>query len=487
MEILTRPRGSDELARLLVDRIENLIVVLDAEGRVVRFNRHSEKVTGYTEAQLLGTLWWEKLELPAERERLAATYPRTNSDGIPSSHHRAWLTADGRGRLISWTTVCLVDAEGRLDYLIGTGIDISEQAQAERLNAAIVQASLDCLIVIDFEGRIAEWNPAAERTFGYERREALGRPVHELVIPERMRETYRIGVQALLEGGSDLPLMGSRTETLGIRRSGEEFPLELATTVWGSGPETVLIASVRDLSDREEAAVARQASEAQSRFLATMSHELRAPLNSILGFSQLLDGGRAKLDEKQRRYVANISASGHHLLDLINDVLDLAKVRAGHVDLNCSLFEVSEVMEASAAKLNPLAAAAGLTLTFKTSRLRTHSDRRRMEQIVLNLLSNAIKFTPSGGTVKVTARAAANDRLEIAVADSGIGIPLEDQERIFDEFAQVDSSMSRAEAGTGLGLALCRQLAHVMGGEVRVASLVGRGSTFTLNLPVGTS
>ena len=110
-----------------------------------------------------------------------------------------------------------------------------------------------------------------------------------------------------------------------------------------------------------------------------------------------------------------------------------------------------------------------------------------MEQIVLNLLSNAIKFTPSGGTVKVTARAAANDRLEIAVADSGIGIPLEDQERIFDEFAQVDSSMSRAEGGTGLGLALSRQLAHVMGGEVTLASLVGRGSSFTLSLPVGIS
>jgi len=487
MEILTQPRGSDELARLLIDRIENLIYVVDAQGRVIRFNRHCEKVTGYTEAELLGTHWWEKLELPGTREELAKIYPRVNAAGIPSTIQRAWLTADGRERLISWTNAWVVDAEGRLEYVVGTGIDISEQAQAERLNAAIVEASLDCLVVIDGKGQVAEWNPAAERTFGYERKEALGRPVHELLIPERMRETYRIGIQALLQGGDDLPVMGSRTETTAIRRSGDEFPIELATTVWGSGPETVIVASVRDLSDREDAALARRASVAQSRFLASMSHELRTPLNSILGFSQLLDAGGANLDEKQRRYVNNISVSGHHLLELINDVLALAKVRAGHVDLNCDHFQVSDVLEASAAKMSPLAAEAGLTLIFKTSRLRVHSDRRRLEQILLNLLSNAIKFTPSGGTVKVTTRTTPKDRFEIVVADTGIGIPLKDQERIFDEFAQVDSSMSRAEGGTGLGLALSRQLAHVMGGEVTLASLVGRGSSFTLSLPVGIS
>jgi signal transduction histidine kinase len=215
-----------------------------------------------------------------------------------------------------------------------------------------------------------------------------------------------------------------------------------------------------------------------------MGHEFRTPLNSILGFAQLLAEGRGALDQRQQRYVHNIMSSGHHLLGLINDLLDLTKVQSGQMELQIVAVDLGVALDETATKTRPLATAAGLRFTVHPSDgLRVRADRRRFDQVMLNLMGNAIKFTPAGGSIELEARRAGR-MVEVAVRDTGIGIPDEHQQRIFDEFTQVDSQTSLGQAGSGLGLALTQQLVRVMGGRVRVASTPGQGSTFTVSLPV---
>jgi diguanylate cyclase (GGDEF)-like protein len=227
------------------------------------------------------------------------------------------------------------------------------------------------------------------------------------------------------------------------------------------------------------------ASEHKSRFLASMSHELRTPLNSILGFAELLqDRAFGLLDDQQLKFVANIHASGAHLLGLINDILDLSKVAAGKIELHLEGVNVNDVVQSIGDILRPLVDRKKLTFTAHSAdaHLRALADAARFKQVLYNLISNAIKFTPEGGHIDVRA-VALPDAVQVSVQDDGIGIAEDDQERIFEEFQQVDSARSRQFDGTGLGLALTRNFVRLQGGDIRVASAPGKGSTFTFTLP----
>ena len=229
---------------------------------------------------------------------------------------------------------------------------------------------------------------------------------------------------------------------------------------------------------------AEEANKAKSRFLANMSHELRTPLNAILGFSELLlDDSAGRIDQQTRhRFLEQIHGSGTHLLQLINDVLDLSKVEAGQMSLHPQDVVVADVVAEAMAVVDPLARAKQITLTGEPDRaLSVAADPGKLKQMLLNLLSNAIKFTPAGGRVNVEARRV-DSWIEIAVTDSGIGIAGDDMGKLFGEFQQIDQGPGRPQEGTGLGLALTRHLARLHGGDVRVESELGRGSTFTLRL-----
>ncbi len=238
-----------------------------------------------------------------------------------------------------------------------------------------------------------------------------------------------------------------------------------------------------------------EANRHKSAFLANMSHELRTPLNSIIGFSEVLeDGTFGPLTERQRLYVQNILSSGEHLLSLITDILDLSKIEAGKMELRLSRFPLGEGLAEAVEVIRGQAMGKSITLTLEadaTLPILT-ADPGKFRQICLNLLSNAVKFTPDGGRVSVAARAASLEgprgpipAVEIAVADTGIGIEAADQERVFREFEQVEGSYARKYAGTGLGLALTRKLVELHGGAIRVESAgAGRGSTFRMRLPL---
>jgi signal transduction histidine kinase len=222
-----------------------------------------------------------------------------------------------------------------------------------------------------------------------------------------------------------------------------------------------------------------------------MTHELRTPLNSILGFSDVL-AGADNLTERQQRYVKNIQTSGKDLLTLINDILDLAKIEAGKMDLHPVEFAMSDLMERLTSMMRPLAERKNIELIGHCGSALPvlYQDAGKLQQILFNLLSNAVKFTPDGGRVQVSADVADGDAMDLIVEDTGVGIPLEDQDSIFEKFRQGNTtpgsrtnSLTREFAGTGLGLSIVRELTKLLGGEVSLVSELGKGSRFTVRLP----
>jgi two-component system sensor histidine kinase BarA len=228
----------------------------------------------------------------------------------------------------------------------------------------------------------------------------------------------------------------------------------------------------------------------KSDFLSTMSHELRTPLNSILGFSEVL-GSIDSLDGQQKRYVQNIQTSGRMLLEMINDILDLAKMESGKMDVRLTDFRVQQIVDAQCDMARPLTERKNIDLEARVQRdlPPMHQDQARVQQILNNLLSNAIKFTPEGGRIAVSARRDDHDRLVMEVSDTGVGIAEEDQQAIFEKFRQGRTGMpggdatTREYSGTGLGLSIVKELCRLLGGEIAVESDLGRGSTFSVSLP----
>ena len=230
-----------------------------------------------------------------------------------------------------------------------------------------------------------------------------------------------------------------------------------------------------------------RASRLKSEFLANMSHELRTPLHAVNGFSELLlEQSSGPLVPKQQRYVENILANGKHLLQLINDILDLSKIEAGRMDLRLEEFSLQQTIENAVSVIEPLAQKKGLAIevSIESGLDPVRLDRGKTKQILYNLMSNAVKFTDAG---RITISAARGGRaggwVEVVVADTGIGIRADDQKRIFREFEQVDGTHSRKYEGTGLGLSLTRRLVELQGGSIRLESEFGRGSRFIVRLP----
>jgi PAS domain S-box-containing protein len=250
---------------------------------------------------------------------------------------------------------------------------------------------------------------------------------------------------------------------------------------------TAIKQATEELQKSKEAA--EIASRAKSDFLANMSHELRTPLNAVIGFSEVLeDQAFGELNEKQRRYVSHIQSSGKHLLSLIDDILDLAKVEAGKTELDFSAVKIASLLERCLVLIKEKALKHGIGLKLRIPKgiqdLTISADERRLMQVIFNLLSNASKFTPDGGVIESSARQNKKNVL-ISVSDNGIGIKKEDLEGIFNEFEQVDSSLGRKHKGTGLGLALSRKIVELHGGRILAKSEgEGMGSQFTLSIPM---
>ena len=339
--------------------------------------------------------------------------------------------------------------------------------------------------------RFIRINAAGEELIGVPREEMIGKNDFDFFPPDQA-QLFIDGDRETLRNRRlvDIPEETIQTRHKGIRiLHTRKIPL-LDT----NGEPAFLLGISEDITAAKRVQEALQlaqeeadrANRAKSQFLATMSHELRTPLNAILGFSELLSDDVAGHfdDATRRRFLDQIHTSGQHLLQLINDILDLSKVEAGQMDLHVREVNVSQVVDDARATVEPLARARGVTLDIQLEAgLQLVADAAKLKQMLLNLVSNAIKFDPTGGRVSISARRI-DSWVDIAVSDTGIGIAKEDLDGLFAEFHQLDAGYGRQQEGTGLGLALTKRFAELHGGYVTVESAVGTGSTFTLRLPL---
>jgi PAS domain S-box-containing protein len=364
--------------------------------------------------------------------------------------------------------------------------------ESEQKYRHIINAAADAIISLDEHGLVCEFNAAAEQMFGFTKAELLGKSLTP-IMPPHLREAHTAGLQRyLMTGQRQLPHWHN-VELPGYTRDGREFPLEVSFPLLEAGEKKFLTGVLRDITERKRVEgelhqareTAEAATQAKSTFLANMSHELRTPMNAIIGFTRLvMRRSQDVLPQRQYENLEKILLSAEHLLTLINDILDLSKIEAGHMEVHPVSFALETVVDVCLHTIEPMVLSERLRLVkdIDTALPLLTTDKDKVQQILMNLLSNAVKFT-TAGTITVTARHH-DGTLTLAVTDTGTGIPAEALEQIFVEFRQVDNGPTRQYGGTGLGLSISRRLAQLLGGDITVQSTMGVGSTFTVTLPL---
>ncbi len=368
---------------------------------------------------------------------------------------------------------------------------LARVAESEARAHLILDTAHDAFVGMDSSGTIVAWNAQAYQTFGWTREEAIGRNLADTIIPPAFREAHTNGMRRFLATG-EAPVVNRRLELRGLHRAGHEFPIEITITSPMRHENGFFFgAFLRDISDRRERDdqlrrakdAAEAATRAKSEFLANMSHELRTPLNGVIGYSQVLQRDRT-LSATQREALDAISKCGAHLLDLINDVLDLSKIEAGVVDSEATVTDLSALMTDLRHVVGDAARRTGVALTMVAAAdvpRRVVLDGRHLRQVLLNLLGNAIKFTREG-EVRLGIARTEQGQLAFEVSDTGVGIEPQALSAIFEAFTQTRSGA--AAGGSGLGLTISRHLLRRMGGELQVESTPGVGSRFFFTIPL---
>lgn len=490
----------------LVDAIESLpdgFVLYDADDRLVLCNsKYKEFYNRSADLIEIGKKFEDIIRGGAKRgqyqvsdhvleEWVALRMERHRNPGAPMEQH----LDDGR-----WLRV--IESRTSEGGLVGFRVDITELKKREEelrrsqdLLRNVVDASFDGVIVMNGEGIVLDFSPAAEDVFGWSANEIIGQKMSDYIIPEKYRQMHDTGLERFLETGEG-PVLGKRIEIEGLHKEGNEMIVELAIrhTKGAEGP--LFLGYVRDITERKAADAALRdakekaeaANEAKAKFLAMMSHEIRTPMNGVLGILSLLRD--TDLDPSQKAYVKTARESGRSLLELINDILDFSKLEAGRMELEHAPFRLNTLVKSVMDLFKPTAQDKGLGLFLNyPDNVPVHvvGDAGRLRQVVLNLVSNAIKFTEIG-SVEITVAIASEDErrptFRFSVKDTGIGIPKDKHESLFAEFVTVDSSYTKKQGGTGLGLAICNQITQLMDGELTVESLPGAGSTFHFAIPI---
>jgi protein-histidine pros-kinase len=485
---------SDEFARGIFDALAEGVLVADHRGRIVAMNPSAERLLGYPRGSLIGknvrdTPWILEDEqqrlLPAQEWPIIITLER----GEPSGQLMVTLRPDRERRVLvmiamplprpggsPWTVVSLMDVtrERRAELAL---------ASSERRFRQLVEQAPDPVFVVDNNGIIRECNQRTADVFGYAASELTGQHI-EMLVPEGARGVHRIVREDYMAAPASRA-MGAGMGLSGRRKDGREFPIEVSLSPVDTAEGPAVVAIARDISERLRTQEMMQVDRAKSEFLSRMSHELRTPLNSILGFTQLLDIGGPRADQLEA--LEQIQRAGHHLLDLLNDLLEFERIRSGHVTFSIEPVDVGEAIHAAMRLVEPAAQTANVTLIAGEggdAGYWASCDRQRFHQVLLNILSNAIKYNVPGGSVTVSAMSDGTVT-SVAITDTGTGIEPSQLVNLFVPFERLGAD-TRAVEGAGVGLALSKMLTEGMGGKISVASTPGSGSTFTVALLAAT-
>ncbi len=479
-------------------------------GEVV-VNERWAQMLGYSLAELgpISIETWRRLANPDELRLsdevlvpvLAGTRQDYSCDVRMRHKDGHWVWIRDSGRAVEW------DAKGRAVRMIGTHLDITELRQAyesadaaARRFSAIVQSAPDAILTIGPKREILSFNPEAENLFGYRQAEIVGQPL-EVLIPPSDRDSHRAQADSFLVGKDDaVKAMANWRTVMGVASDGRTIPLMITISRTHEDGRPIAVAIARDMtvSNAQQEMLAdlnarlerklieaESANRAKTRFLAAMSHELRTPLNSIIGFADYLrsDHFGEIPDDKKKEYLGDIAQSGNHLLSLINDLLDLARIEEGRLELQMEPFRIRQTVKQAIRLSKTAIARRSVRIRWLTEPpdLEVQADRRAVLQVVLNLVSNAVKFVPERtGRVRVRTTSTPDGRVCISVEDNGCGIPKDRIHELGHPFVQIGNPLLSETKGAGLGLAICRQLMHQMGGEMTIESELGKWTRVTV-------
>lgn len=359
--------------------------------------------------------------------------------------------------------------------------------------SAIVSTSLDAIMVVSSDGRVIEFNGAAEEIFGYSQADVIGQNMADVIVPDHLRDAHLAGMKRYHTDGSTNVIGKGRFRIDAKRKSGDVFPAELSIQTARGEDGEIFVSYIRDISKevaaenelREARDRALAGEKSKARLLAVMSHEIRTPLNGLLGTMELLS--QTDLTEQQTKYLGIMGKSGKLLLSHVNDVLDVSLLEAGHMEIKSSVFDLNKLIRdvVDSQSANAKSNANDLVFEGHAPEFLVNCDPVRVRQILLNLVGNAIKFTRNGRVTIETEPLEHSAYYEIRVIDDGVGIPEENIEKIFEDFITLDSTFGRKSEGTGLGLGIVRRIVDALDGSMGVASEVGQGSLFWVRLPIG--
>ncbi len=525
-DLAARPPAERELAEArrilacIVESSDDAIISTTLDGVITSWNRGAGRIFGYAAEEMIGRPV-SLLYLPDHRSEIEILERIRRGERV-DHYETVRRHKNGQVVFVSLTVSPILDEAGQVIGSSKIARDITEtkrlreqeqlaqaESRAERRFRKLLEAAPDAILEVDADGRIVLLNEQAEKMFGYSREELLGFNV-EMLVPAAMRSGHA-SHRAAYTSDPQIRPMGTGLELKAQRKDRTLFPVEISLSPNRTEDGLRVIALVRDISERKQSedrllAVrelftaelaakneqlesrnreVEKANRLKSEFLASMSHELRTPLHTILGFSELLtEEVEGPLNPKQKRFLGHILQDSRHLLELINEVLDLSKIESGRLELQLEPFDFASCIEEVVSAIRQQSETKSIRLENRnTFRGLLNADRLRVKEVLYNLLSNAIKFTPEEGHVWVESLAQ-NGFLQVTVCDTGIGIPPEEHEAVFEKFYQVGDTTRGVREGTGLGLSITKSLIELHGGTIWFESQSAQGSRFSFTLPL---
>ena len=479
----------------LIQSTSVFFVAIEANGKLLMMNDPILKALGYTKKEVLGKDYLTTFVPANERNKLSKIFEKLSRLHQRTFNENHVLTKDGRLLLVEWHGAPILKGK-EFDYFIGLGIDITERKQAEdkiresqqRLSSHLHNTPLGA-IFWDVDFKVTDWNNSAKKIFGYSKEEALGKHANELIIPKEIQvQIENVFNHLLTQTG------GEKITNENITKEGKRILCDWYNDVLTdlNGKVTGVASLIDDITDKKKMTTelikakekAEELHKLKSNFLSNMSHELRTPMVGILGFIEILENEIEK--PELQKYATFIHEAGNRLMESLNLILNLTKIETKKMSIELSKIDVIKNIKKTKSTFDKMAADKNIYLIFESTieQLEAETDEKMFDQIINNLVNNAVKFTEKGGVTVSVNKIRNKSYLEIKVKDTGIGIPKDKQEIIWEEFRQVSEGTERVFEGIGLGLTITNNFVNQLGGEIKLKSELGKGSTFAVLLPI---